>query len=118
MNTKHTPGPWMIFLSGHIASASVRTPETTVAHPGTIRGQTIGEAMANARLIAAAPELLVALNALVAWMDASELSKTKPGGVGAFRYEGHEYSVVTQARAAIARATGELTTTDKAKGEA
>lgn len=54
---KHTPGPWMIYDDGTIASAAVRTPDHTVLLPGTVKGATIGEAMENARLIASAPEL-------------------------------------------------------------
>ena len=42
-----------------------------------------------------------ALRNLVKWMDDSGLSKTKPGGVGVFAYEGHEFSVVTEARIAL-----------------
>ena len=117
MNTKHTPGPWEILPNGDIAS-KVHEFVDFGGKTGTKKVfpilATVKEfasqkdyARANARLIASAPELLEALNALVAWMDASELSKTKPGGVGAFRYEGHEYSVVTQARAAIRKAKGE-----------
>jgi hypothetical protein len=61
----YTPGPWMIFEGGDIGSASVRRPDTVVIRSGTVKGQTIGEAMANARLIAAAPELFEALRCVV-----------------------------------------------------
>lgn len=49
-------------------------------------------------------EVLKALEELVDWMDESGLSHSKAGGVGPFAYEGAEYSVVTNARAAIANA--------------
>lgn len=62
---RHTPGPWTIFENGDIGSASVRTPDTLVIAAGQVRGATIGEAMANARLIAAAPELLAACEEFV-----------------------------------------------------
>lgn len=65
MNTKHTPGPWMIFQSGNIGSAEVRTPVHLVIASGNVKGENIETAMANARLIAAAPELLEALDNLV-----------------------------------------------------
>jgi len=52
------------------------------------------------------PELLEALKNLVSWMDDSGLSFTTPAGVGAFRTDPVEYSVVTDARAAIAKAEG------------
>jgi hypothetical protein len=59
--SKHTPGPWRIYDCGTIGSASVRIPGSTdVILPGTVKGATIGEAMCNARLIAAAPDLLAA----------------------------------------------------------
>lgn len=57
---EHTPGPWMIFNGGDIGSAAVRRPETIVVKAGAVKGVTIGQAMKNARLIAAAPELLEA----------------------------------------------------------
>jgi hypothetical protein len=57
-------------------------------------------------LHAAAPELLEALRELVKWMDDSGLSATSPGGVGPLHYGTTEYSVVTAARAAIAKAEG------------
>lgn len=52
-----TPGPWMIFGNGDIGSAAVRIPETIVLRAGSVKGQTIGEACQNARLIARAPEM-------------------------------------------------------------
>ena len=45
-----------------------------------------------------------ALRNLVKWLDDSNLSRTRGGGVGCFRYEGTEYSVVTDAREALALA--------------
>lgn len=56
----HTPGPWMIFPGGDIGSAAVRRPEMIVIKAGTVKGENIGTAMKNAKLIAAAPELLEA----------------------------------------------------------
>jgi hypothetical protein len=65
---QHTPGPWRIYEDGMIGSASVRRfPEMTVIKPGTVKGETIGVAMANAKLIAAAPELLAACKAAMAF---------------------------------------------------
>lgn len=51
--------------------------------------------------------LVASLEALVEFMDASGLSKTKPGGVGVFAYEGTEYSVVADARKSLKSAEGE-----------
>jgi hypothetical protein len=65
-----TPGPWMIFEGGDIGSASVRSPSTTVLNAGSVKGATIGTAMMNSRLIAAAPELLKWLKEILADVDA------------------------------------------------
>ncbi len=100
--TGHTPGPWMIFPDGDIGSASVRRPDTTVIRAGTIKGETIGVAMANARLIAAAPDLLeFAANYLLSQDDCIRNGDT------------HGCECVTcvlnrTARAAIAKAGGAL----------
>lgn len=51
-----------------------------------------------------APRLLGALRELVEWLDVSGLSATPAVGTGPFRTEPVEYSVVTKARAALAKA--------------
>ena len=94
MNTKHTPGPWHIGMKpGPMIYGS---DSSQVAD---LRGDLLdrGEAQANAALIAAAPEMLTALCALLAAIDCG----------------GHEEVVdasnplcVKSARAAIAKATG------------
>ena len=95
---KHTPGPWE--ASGNLVRSPMHQPE------GLPRGVQIvecrdgyflphtEEAKANARLIAAAPELLEALERLA---DAYE--RLKPPGYPLSDRE-------KQARAAIAKATG------------
>ncbi|MCP4541718.1 MAG: hypothetical protein GY832_31690 [Chloroflexi bacterium] len=104
METKHTPGPW----------AGQKTAGHEIHSQSAVYDEVTGESIAivydgeaNARLIAAAPDLLAALTTLVAWMDDSGLSHTQPGGKGVLRYEGTEYNIVTNARAAIAKAEGE-----------
>ena len=95
MKTKHTPGPWMF--------------DATLKGDGSFGGSYIVSNNAkktwplaevyredNARLIAAAPELLEALKAMVAiWEGPRELA--------ALRFA----KSVIDARAAIAKATGE-----------
>lgn len=88
MSTKHTPGPWGRDRYGDVVDG---------------RGQTIrvfglsltssDEAKANSCLIAAAPDLLEAAQAFVAWSDASGLHASPDSPIG-------------RARAAIAKATG------------
>ena len=88
METKHTPGPWKI-------GTQPPNGEQTI---GTYRGLMVAVAttgagtptIANARLIAAAPELLDAL------LDAA----------CALECCGKDYYAATKARAAIAKATG------------
>lgn len=81
--TKHTPGPW------HTAGdqgVQIRSQRDQIAKVWTMRGN---EWKANARLIAAAPELLEALQAVLAnSLDSKGLA------------DAHK-----QARAAIAKAT-------------
>lgn len=61
--SKHTPGPWWLDDDGFIASGNGDTYET-IADPHC-SDLDIDEREANARLIAAAPELLEALEELV-----------------------------------------------------
>ena len=72
--SEHTPGPWFVFTNGHCVGGPVEGAEaitfsggvaTTagVAMCGMAR-RSASEAAANARLIAAAPEMLAALQAL------------------------------------------------------
>lgn len=79
-DVKHTPGPW------HVANGcQIRGAKDQIAKAWMMRN---GEGLANARLIAAAPELLNALEAITEAYDTSL----------------PEYKV---ARAAIAKARGE-----------
>ena len=68
MADKHTPGPWHATPAGHIGSENLGfvpllTPFREGAHKDKF-GNPTPEALANARLIAAAPELLEALKGL------------------------------------------------------
>lgn len=89
MNTTHTPGPWYLNIDTvHIRKGVSIQPVTRHMD---------AQGMADARLIAAAPDLLAALAELVAEADA-------PHG-----WEGHKNSQTygfKLAREAIAKATG------------
>jgi hypothetical protein len=70
---KHTPGPWEIVQSDHGIVVRTESPKKTrygASRYAAIGGfersdpQQLAEALANARLIAAAPELLEALQIL------------------------------------------------------
>lgn len=68
--SKHTPGPWKVDAMGNVWSADTKVCEMS-EHPviasGCYREKTDDEHRANARLIAAAPELLEALRDCVKW---------------------------------------------------
>lgn len=95
--SKHTPGPWNV--SEEFDGTSIKAGMFHVTH--TIQACGFHEpdvdkavTQANARLIAAAPELLEACQALIAYCD-----KNPPMGDSLWS--------VRQIRAAIAKATGE-----------
>lgn len=92
MKTKHTPAPWTAAGPG-ILDTPHRDKRIMVLHPDGIRliadtgqgyidpkGNAIpdDERRANARLIAAAPELLDAANDLLCQWDAPDLSDDTP----------------------------------------
>ena len=96
MSTQHTPGPWSVDAMGNVWSADTKVCEMS-EHPvimsGCYREKTDDEHRANARLIAAAPEMLEALKMSLKIGDGCS--------------RGFLNEVQKQARAAIAKATGE-----------
>lgn len=106
MNTNHTPGPWRTLANAYVGNWQILSNKTKVATVSkrTIERGAVGdypdmdlEAAANARLIAAAPELLEACQEAAAcmqeWIDADLMViKAEP---------------LTTLRAAIAKATGD-----------
>lgn len=104
MNTKavgaHTPGPWTATESGGllfvIDAGDYDHKADTGFFVGTVTDGGKEEHAANARLIAAAPDLLEALESLVS----SEWMVTHSWG-------GDRDAVMAKARAAIAKARGE-----------
>jgi hypothetical protein len=105
--SKHTPGPWAVFrrdgYSTYIHAINegdeINTFQVASCHSATSRKYfpTRGEAEANARLIAAAPELLEALQAMLRMTErhATHGLIATPG------------SPVALARAAIKKAEGQ-----------
>lgn len=99
--TKHTPSPWVVRVMGaQVVAIDAPNGDQTIGHSrwkelatayGCDDAMEDGEAvaLANARLIAAAPELLEALRFII------DLLPADPGGA------------INVARAAIAKATGE-----------
>lgn len=99
MTGKHTPGPWFFDTNLHIYGTSAPQPlgggsgGTTTEHPHVCTVKTVGDA----RLIAAAPELLGALEA------GSSMLHELPGGR---ECSCSQCAFVRLKRAAIAKATG------------
>lgn len=101
MTTKYTPGPWLVDGAG--TKAMVRGADLTIV---AVRHRLIGPTHeANARLIAAAPELLEALQGAIKAWDAVYPSMKFDGDVETL--EDFEFGEFQKARAAIAKATGE-----------
>lgn len=99
MSNKHTPGPWTqgtsnpgrscVWLDGNAEPENTMGPDNTWI-------DCVSEA--NARLIAAAPDLLEALHLAV-----------KMAETGMCDFNPHDEYVMNKARAAIAKATGGTT---------
>jgi hypothetical protein len=92
--SEHTPGPWRVAFGNrleiHGPKDEIGWPKSIVYNAGLCTDK---EAQANARLIAAAPQLLQALNDLVVWVE------HLPGGRSGWEY--------VNALAAIASVTKE-----------
>ena len=102
---KHTPGPWVVCRGVvhqiPVASVAMDGLKLNVAHVTGIRN---GEGLANARLIAAAPDLLEALQQAT---SALEWRWERVANRAAPVHETAIQEAYNQARAAIAKATGE-----------
>ena len=96
----HTPGPWKIGNGTKANIISLRTYDTVARCEVEFGGSvSVPETItANARLIAAAPDLLEALTMFVEYLDADDQDDTAKGIA--------KDIAETKARAAIAKATG------------
>lgn len=101
MNTKHTTGPWMLTMANTITAWNDNKEIATVwSNPSRLHVPA-EEAKANAKLIAAAPELLEALIATTDAFDCliQDQMADLPGG------DLIKWAEIEEARAAIAKAT-------------
>ena len=85
--SKHTPGPWSVAETRHGYDTVIRGPKSEPIALALIGGYSKKEGGANSLLVAAAPELLEALEDLVSEFGVCGLTE--------------------KARAAISKATGE-----------
>lgn len=65
---KHTPGPWRVSRGAQADPFSIESETRTIAHVKSAFRH-LGETEANARLIAAAPEMYEQLSMLVRWCE-------------------------------------------------
>ena len=106
MNTKHTPGPWTVGIVGRNGYLSQnlpqRAPLAVVEFDETepLDSDTQDEPMANARLIALAPEMLAFVGAVAGSVKCSE-STTGQAAAGAVD------GWIDHARALLARLEGD-----------
>lgn len=102
--SKHTPGPWAIRLGQSVVeirtTAGLPIAQTTSGHYWQNFGP---EAEANARLIAAAPDMLEALRHAEAILSYAPEMSTNKNGAGPNTSTHHALRLV---RAAIAKAEG------------
>lgn len=106
METKHTPGPWESV--GRAVYTAHENPSREIIWDGhNTRSAGNDEQLANARLIAAAPELLEACQAMIAWDDAENNAKpySDDNGVSFMGRIGLCRKAFQMARAAIQKAT-------------
>lgn len=101
MQTNHTNGPWIIYGDIEGQTAICDESDTIIAYLDKWSSERLRENVSNARLIAAAPDLLAALRHL--------LCNVEDGVDFGLHFEHPDnnfHESVTEARAAIARATG------------
>lgn len=97
MNAKHTPGPWHVATGGQ----QIRSARDQIARTWMMRR---GECVANAHLIAAAPDLLAALQEITPAMPPADA----PCHVGIVpQSQCAHCQRIARAHAAIAKATGD-----------
>jgi len=103
MKTQHTPGPWQSFNGGAVVgTVEDRDGSTYVAD---IRHRANGESAANARLIAAAPDMLAALVSALSVLDAE--AEARGAEDSADYYGGSAAAAAASVRVAIAKVRGE-----------
>ena len=88
---KHTSGPWSVRDAGFVDIMAEGTHQVAI-----VKGYSIPQQMANAHLIAAAPEILGALEEAIMQFEANA------------HYSDDDRAVIIRMAGAIAKAKGEL----------
>ena len=100
MKLSHTPGPWH---TGSTIRTVIFAPDGyAIADAKTFHNMRQADTKANARLIAAAPDLLAALHAIML-----RAVRQQANGGGLHDFQDCSRACADTARAAIAKATGE-----------
>lgn len=102
MNTKHTPGPWHVEHPFQEEGIYITCSETTEL---VAKIYPSPNAESYAKLIAAAPELLEALQALLNTASVGDIERLGKAEFAAHGQIFKNYQKVLDARAAIAKAT-------------
>lgn len=106
--TQHTPGPWQAVkdqFGGTVGATRIDAANGHAVAYARERGPNGHDGEANARLIAAAPELLEALKELARLVHQNNALQHAGIEVSADAW-GQMYQVTNEARAAIAKAEG------------
>ena len=98
--TMHTEGPWSVAETRHNYDTVIRGPKGEPIALALIAGYTKQEGVANTALLAAAPEMLLALQQYGIGFTDEAAARVEFGN--------YEVDRELKRRAAIARATGEL----------
>lgn len=104
MNSTHTPGPWeahgkQIIGEDYVAEVHDHSNPNCAPQYADTNARLRARHEANARLIAAAPELLAVARTVKLWCEKGIIKTVAP-------YEGNESGLLEMARAAIAKAEG------------
>jgi len=108
METKHTPGPWKVeeYNSATLRGAiGIFSADSTIPIVHSPMGESLAEADANARLIAAAPELLAAAEKASALIK-HLIKVCQNNGLTGDSAEDVQCDWLQHINAAIAKATG------------
>jgi len=101
---KHTPGPWIATDVPHVQTDTARVGFLTTVADCRIGGHSHDEMVANAHLIASAPDLLKQLEDAAHWLKDLSLIARREGNTGLATRVTEQAS---KAYAAIAKARGE-----------
>ena len=99
MGTKHTPGPWHVSKGRSVVWVKAGHQDVAGAYMGSYPARCGEQDLANARLIAAAPELLDFAQQIFAAKDTGLLTLDTPA-------DETLANVLSRGRAAILKATG------------